>query len=70
MEKLRSPVEDFNGVGAGEDEPVVGSKTGQGDIESGKRRRGGDFDGGNEDGDGASGFELRGEVGRLMGGLW
>ena len=61
-------VEDFDGVGAGEEEPVVGIELGEGSIEGGVGFGREDFDGGDEDGGRAKGFELGGEVGGLVAG--
>ena len=66
VEELGSTVEGFDGVGAGEEEPVVGAEAGEGGVEGGEGRRGGDFDGGDEDGGRAEGFELGGELGGLV----
>ncbi len=68
MEELGAAVEGFDGVGAGEDEPVVGAEAGEGGVEGGEGGRGDDLDGGDEDGDCAEGFELGGELGGLVAG--
>ena len=68
MEELGAAVEGFDGVGAGEDEPVVGVKAGEGGVERGVGGGGSDLDGGDEDGDCAEGAEGFGEFGGLVGG--
>ena len=66
--ELGTAVEGFDGVGAGEDEPVVGAETGEGGVEWGVGFGRGDLDSGDEDGGRAEGFELSGEVGGLVAG--
>ena len=61
-------VKDFDGVGAGEEEPVVVFELGECGIEEGVGVWRDDFDGGDEDGGRAEGFELSGEVGGLVAG--
>ena len=61
-------VEDFDGVGTGEEEPVVVFELGECGIEEGVGVWRDDFDGGDEDGGRAEGFELSGEVGGLVAG--
>ncbi len=63
--ELGSAVEGFDGVGAGEDEPVVGADGGEGGVEGVEGVGWGDLDGRDEDGRGAEGFELGGEFGGL-----
>src|SRR5437899_1005364 len=46
---LGSAVEGFDGVGAGEDEPVVGADGGEGGVERGEGFGWGELDGGDED---------------------
>ena len=63
-------MEGFDGVGAGEEEPiesfVAGStETSDGGVECGEGRWRDDLDGGDEDGDCAESFELHGEFGGL-----
>src|SRR6202042_303049 len=60
VEKLGATVKGFDGVGAGEDQPVVGAEAGEGGVEGGEGGRGGDLDGGDENGGGTEGFELGG----------
>ena len=61
-------MEGFDGVGAGEEEPVVGAEVGEGGVEGGEGVGWDDLDGGDEDGGRAEGFELGGEVGGLVAG--
>ncbi len=61
-------MEDFDGVGAGEEEPVVTFEFAQGCVEGGVGFGGDDLDGGDEDGCGSEGFELGGEVRGLVAG--
>ncbi len=61
-------VEDFDGVGAGKDEPVEGFQIGEGGVEGDAGLGWGDFDSGDEDRGRAEGFELGGEVGGLVAG--
>ena len=61
-------VEDFDGVGAGEEEPVVSVELGEGGVEGGVGCGGDDLDGGDEESGSAQGFELGGEAGGLMAG--
>jgi hypothetical protein len=68
VEELGAAMEGFDGVGAGEEEPVVGAEAGEGGVEGGKGCGGDDFDGGDEDGGRAECFELGGEVGGLVAG--
>ena len=53
-------MEGFHGVRAGEDEPIVRSKTGKGCVECRKRSGWNDFDGGDKDRYGSERFELSG----------
>ncbi len=62
--ELGAAMEGFDGVGAGEDEPVVGADSGEGGVEGVEGVGWGDFDGGDEDGRGAEGFERRRRVRR------
>ena len=58
-----------DGVGAGEEEPVVtlrGVELGEGGVEWAVGFGGDDFDSRDEDGSGTEGFKLGGEVGGLM----
>lgn len=64
--ELSAAVEGFDGVGAGEEKPVVRAEAGQCGVKSAEGGGGNDLDGGNEDGDRAEGFELSGEVGGLV----
>ncbi len=66
MEKLGAAVEGFEGVGAGEEEPVVGAEAGESGVERAEGGGRNDLDGGDENGGCAEGFELRGEFGGLM----
>jgi hypothetical protein len=59
-------VEDFDGVDAGEEEPVEGVELGQSGVEGGVGFGRDDLDGGDEDGDRFEGFELGREFGCLM----
>ena len=73
VEELGAAMEGFDGVGAGEDKPVVtltsgGAEVGEGCVEGGEGGGGDDFDGGDYDGGGSEGFELGGEVGGLVAG--
>ena len=66
-------MECVDGVGAGEEEPVVsiaseGVELGEGGVEWVVGFGGDDFDGGDEDRGSAEGFKLVGEVGGLMAG--
>jgi hypothetical protein len=71
--QVATMVEGFDGVGAGEEEPVValaagGVELGEGGVERSVGRRRDDLDGGNEDGGRAESFEVGGEVGGLVAG--
>ena len=68
VEELGPAVEGFDGVGAGEDEPVVGSKAGESGVECGEGGGRDDLDGGDSHGGRAEGFELGGEIGGLVAG--
>jgi len=68
VQELSPAVEGFDGIGAGEDEPVVGAEAGEGGVECGEGRGGDDFDGGDRFGGCAEGFELGGEIGGLVSG--
>ena len=68
VEELGATMEGFDGVGAGEDEPVVSAEAGEGGVEGSEGGWGDDLDGGDEDGGRAEGFELGGEVGGLVAG--
>ncbi|MCU1252324.1 MAG: hypothetical protein JWQ49_5353 [Edaphobacter sp.] len=61
-------VEGFDAVGAGEDEPVVGAEAGEGGVQGSEGGGGSDFDGRDEDGGRAEGFEACGEIGGLLAG--
>jgi hypothetical protein len=61
-------VKDFDGVGAGEEEPVEGFELGESGVERGVGCGGDDLDGGDEEGCGSEGFELGGEAGGLVAG--
>src|SRR5271170_3894217 len=61
-------VEDFDGVGAGEEEPAVVVESGEGAVEERVGFGWDDLDCGYEDGARAKGFELGGEVGGLVAG--
>ena len=70
---LGAAVKGVDGVGAGEEEPVVvfaswGAEAGEGGIECGEGGGRDDLDGGDEDGGCAEGFELGGEVRGLVAG--
>ena len=49
VEELGSAMKGFDGVGAGEEEPVVGAEAGESCVERGERDWGDDFDGWDED---------------------
>jgi hypothetical protein len=53
-------VEGFDGVGAGEEEPVEAVEVGEGGVEGGEGGGVGELDGGDEDGIEAEGAELVG----------
>ncbi len=57
--------EGFDGVGAGQDQPVEGGQVGQSLVECCGVFGRGDLDGGDEDWFGSKGLELGGEVGAL-----
>lgn len=59
-------VEGVDGVGAGEDEPVVGTDGGERGVEGGEGFGRGELDGGDEDGRCAEGLELSSEGGGLL----
>ena len=58
--ELGAAVEGFDGVGAGEDEPVVGADGGESCVEGVEGFGWGDLDGGDENGSGAEGLEAGG----------
>jgi len=66
--KLSAAVEDFDGVRAGEEQPVVGAKAGESCVEAGVGFGWGDLDGGDEDGGRAESFELSGKLRGLVAG--
>ena len=61
-------VEDFDGIGAGEEKPVVTFELGEGRVEKGVCFRWDDLDGWDEDRRCAESFELGREVGGLVAG--
>ena len=68
LQHLKAMVEGFYGVGAGEKEPVEALEMREGFVERGIGRRGGEFDGGDEDGIGAEGTQSVGQFRGLVGG--
>jgi len=64
--EVEAMVKDFDGVGAGEDEPAVVVEAGEGVVEERVGFGRGDLDRGYEDGVRAKGFELGGEVRGLV----
>jgi hypothetical protein len=68
VEELRPAVEGFDGVGAGEDKPVVGSKAGESSVKCGEGGGRNDLDGRDSHSGRPEGFELGGEIGRLVAG--
>ena len=67
-EILMPLMKDVDGIGAGEDEPVIILKFDESRIERGVAPWGNDLDGGNEDRYGAQPFETSREIRRLMAG--
>ena len=67
-EELGAAVEGFDGVGAGEEEPVVGAEAGEGGVETGEGSRGRDLDGRDEDSGRSERFKLCCEFGGLVAG--
>ena len=61
-------MEGFNGVGAGEEEPVEAVEVGEGGVEGSEGGGVDDLDGGDEDGFGAEGAQVVGERRGLVGG--
>jgi hypothetical protein len=59
---LGAAMEGVDGVGGGEDEPVVCREAGEGGVEGAVGGGRGDLDGGDEDGSCAEGFELSGQL--------
>jgi len=68
VEELGAAVEGFDGVGAGEEEPIVSAEAGESGVECGEGGGRDDLDGGDEDGGRAEGFEPGSEVGGLVAG--
>jgi len=66
--QVEAMVEDFDGVGAGEEEPAVVVELGEGAVEKRVGFGRDDLDRWYEDGARAKGFELGGEVGGLVAG--
>jgi hypothetical protein len=66
MEELGAAVEGVDGVGAGEEKPIVGAKASEGGIEGAEAGWGNDLYGGDKDGCSAESFKLNGELGGLV----
>jgi hypothetical protein len=64
--ELGSAMEDFDGVGASEEEPIIGAEAGKGGVEGGEGGGRSDLDGGDEERDRAERFEPVGEFGSLV----
>lgn len=67
-EELGAAVKGFDGVGTGEDEPVVRAEASEGGVEGGEGGWGNDLDCWDENWGCAEGFELGGEFGGLVAG--
>src|ERR1700738_5728326 len=66
--ELGATMEGVDGVGAGEDEPIVGADGGTRGVERAEGLGRGEFDGGDQDRDCAEGFELTSQLRGLMAG--